>query len=61
MKALFAYLPLLVCGASAATLWKCFKELEVISKAHFKQEIARAITTSSIFTVGKILPPLVHR
>jgi hypothetical protein len=58
MNALFAYLPLLVCGVSAATLWKCFKEVDLISKPPFKREIARAITTSSIFTVGKILPTL---
>jgi len=47
-----------VCGASAATLWKCFKELDVISKAEFKRQIARAIQTSSIFTSGRFLPPL---
>jgi hypothetical protein len=55
MNALLHYL---VCGASAATLWKCFKEVELISKPHFKRQIARAITTSSIFTAGKILPTL---
>jgi hypothetical protein len=58
INALFAYLPLLLCGISAATIWKYFKELEDISTPHFKRQIARAIQTSSLFTVGKILPTL---
>jgi hypothetical protein len=58
MNALFSYLPLLLCGISATALWKYFKELEVISKPHFKRRVAHAIQTSSLFTVGKILPTL---
>jgi hypothetical protein len=58
MHSLLAYLPLLACGASAATIWKCFKELDAISKPQFKRMVARAITSSSIFTVGTMLPSL---
>jgi hypothetical protein len=58
MNSLFAYLPLLVCGASGATIWKCFKEVEAIAKAQFRQQITRAIQTSSIFTVGTMFPTL---
>lgn len=58
MNSLLGYLPFLLCGISVATLWKYFTEVERISKAPFRRQIARAITTSSIFTFGKILPTL---
>ena len=58
MTALLGYLPFLGCGLSVAALWKCFTEVERISKAPFRRQIAQAITTSSLFTFGNIFPPL---
>jgi hypothetical protein len=58
MNPLLSYLPFLACGISVATLWKCFTEVERISKAPFRRQIAQAIMASSIFTFGKILPTL---
>ena len=56
MTGLLAYLPLLACGASIATIWKCFNVVESLSKQPFKQQIANSIATSSLFTVGTRLP-----
>jgi hypothetical protein len=48
--------PFLACIGFAGALRICFKTLEQLSKQTFKRQLARAIETSSIFTVGTMLP-----
>lgn len=56
MTALFAYLPALACGASIAVVWKSLTILESISKPSFKNQVATAIVSSSLFALGTRLP-----
>lgn len=50
--------PLLACGGFAVVVWKCVKVVEGVSKQAFKRQLANAIVTSSVFTVGKLAPRL---
>lgn len=49
-------LPLIACGGFGVVVWTCVKVVEGVSKQGFKRQLAEAIATSSIFTVGKMLP-----
>jgi hypothetical protein len=47
---------LFVCGGSYYVLWRVFKIFDGIAKQPLKRQIATAIRTSSLFTVGTMLP-----
>jgi hypothetical protein len=49
-------LPLIACGGFGVVVWTCVKVVEGVSKQPFKRQLAEVIATSSIFTVGKMLP-----
>jgi hypothetical protein len=46
----------LVCGAICVVIWTCFKVVEKDNLYKFKRELATAIRTSTIFTIGTKLP-----
>jgi hypothetical protein len=48
--------PFLACIGFGSVLWVCFKTLEQLSRQPFKRQLTRAIQTSSIFTIGTMLP-----
>jgi hypothetical protein len=48
---------LLACaGSSAVIIWKCFNVVGHLAKEQYKRELARAILTSTLFTIGSRLP-----
>ena len=44
------------CGSVFLVLFVCFRELERLSKQPFRRELANVIQSSSIFTIGTMLP-----